>query len=354
MVELINRAKVHVYLADFSGCPYCRSSIKEALKSADARGVNIEIALYYGINDAHIRESWQAVEDLPHARIVAPKDSYLFADGNSVYMAADDAMFSHYTYEDRNQFVMEVVTGVETRSAEIDDFGMRVFGTNPKALSQAVEMHARKQAGLQWQDAVDFVNQSTENAGNFDLKTYQRNLRACFYAETAQSWNSSGADGQIEKANTLEMINRAKDVIYIVACTDSKNFDEDTARALYEAKHRGVEINVIVHKTADDLSSVWKDIQYNATRFHSILPVAELSTTREHVAADNTYRFETFDKETNKWMGITQTHTNQHYEMIHYFFYRRPWINAVVKHHKQTFSVKWHEIMKSNDRQNGN
>ncbi len=354
IAELINHAKVQVYWADFSPYPRSTPQLLKALKNAGNRGVQVHIAL----DCEQLPESWREIQDIPNIHFRKPKNTYLFADENPLFIVADDAFFSNYMYEDRNQYVLEVVTAVETHSEEIDEFGMRVFGTDPMALTQAFETYDRNYKGLGLQDALNFVNYDFENNADFDIKTYRRNLRACLYETTPQSWKSSGRDGQIDKANIIEMIRRAKNVIYIVARTDSKNFDDETERALYHAKNRGVEINVAVQPTTIFLPNVWRDIKGIATQFCSTVIPSELDKGREYLVADKAYRCEMRDKtvaDTDKWIGITRTNGDSQYAMINHFFYQRPWmLQSVGKHQQPVFSVTWHKMVKEKEQQNGN
>ncbi len=356
LIELINRARVHIYLADYTYYPSYSDNVMTALKAAQQRGVEIHIALR-NIDYKDTSASWKEMENLPNVTFSKPVDAYYSWEDTSRHMAADDAFFSTYPYEDRNQNFYEVVTSVGTHTSDVDEFAHRVFNTAPKALTQAVEMYERKMAGLQLEDALKSVNYECENQLDFDLPAYQKNLRACLYDAKPHCWPSSGKEESIAKSNIIEMIRRANDTIYIVATTDSKNFDKETAHALYKAKYyTHAKIYVALHQTSPELPDVWNEIKGYAERFCITVPASELSTHREHVVADDTYRFEVNQGTTSspKWMGYTLTHTDEGNAPIKHFFQMRPWLyRTVSQQNKQAFFKALRTSMQDNKRQNG-
>ncbi len=344
ILEMINHAKVHIYIATYSSTCRYDSDIVKALKNAHERGVSIHVALCHRTGK-ELPQIWQDVKTVSTTFRTDLSGDKLDIDNE--YLISDDTLRYEYEGEINENEVWDLSSFTTTHDENIDRFAYELFGTKPKALTQALDAFERKTTGFNTEDAFNYINRDFDNSDTpFDLKAYKKSLRTCFDAEKPQCWATSGENGLVDKLNILEMIERAEKRIYIVAKTDSKNIDSDTLIALEAAKERGVQVYVAVHKTTDNLPVLWQCMQNIAHMFATNIPTKNLNVQREHIIADHSHHFEILDRPDKngerKWVGITQTQRGDFAPIINRFFYNLVTPQKVLSPNPDSvFSIVW-------------
>ncbi len=175
-----------------------------------------------------------------------------------------------------------------------------------------------------------------------NFEEYKACVRKWFDGEFTDIWHSMGFDGRVEKFNILEMINRAKVQIYIMATSDSPNFDTSILNAVRQAKRRNVKLHVALHHKVGPLPVLWQEIKSLSDTFHTRVPTELLKRHRETLIADSMMRIEIFT--TNRsgiahWDGITSRKAAQQYPQFEGFIERHfdvepnTWSNAMAEYY---------------------
>ncbi len=103
-----------------------------------------------------------------------------------------------------------------------------------------------------------------------------------------------------EKAKIRELMYQAGIHIYIIAKSDSKNFDDKTVQALKDAWEANVNIYVALYQAGNDLPPVWQEIKKLSEKFKTDVPLAKMIRRNEIIIADDTVRTEHTDNAGNK------------------------------------------------------
>ncbi len=336
MLEMINRSKVHIYIATHSSSLRYDTDIVTALKAANDRGVPIHVALKHWPKDT-LPKVWQDIRPIATTFRTDVDDKHFVVLDE--YLIGDNVLRFECESHIDDPETWDLTAYTETYSNLIDSIGLNIFGLKPKALTQALDAYDRQEQGIRFADTIAFVNRDCDNTDTFNLREYKRHLRYCFDEPGAQCWNSSGANGAIDEANIAEMLQRAEREIFIVARSDSTHFDTTDLSA---AKERGVKINVALHKVTPELPVHWSCIKNIAHTFHAGVSATDLEAQCEHLIVDDMYRVEMRDtSDKTRRMAQTRTHCTDISPILNRFFYNLITPVKISDGNDAAFSIVW-------------